>query len=73
MIDGRFTIKDDGHKVVDWSVWNMFNPQNGDPAKYWIESTCEIVVAPGTNLFLIHLFPLSVNFKKKIRKVMLKT
>ena len=70
LIDEQMRVKDDGHKVVAWKLRNMLRPLNGDPGKYWQEGSWETEVRPvlGTNLFLTHLFPLSIN-PKTIRAV----
>ena len=54
---------DDGHKVVKWTISNLLRPITMDPNTYWKEGTWGAEVSPmlGTNLYLTHLFPLSVN------------
>ena len=63
LIDEEFHIVDDAHKVVDWNIRNFLRPIIGDPSTYWKEGSWGTEVGPmlGTNLYLTHLFPLSVN------------
>ena len=63
LIEEDFPVVDDGHKVVDRTIRNLLRPINGDPNTYWKEGTWGREVGPmlGTNLYLTHLFPLSVN------------
>ena len=34
-IDEMWEVRDNGHKVLDWTLRNTIRPVNGDPEVFW--------------------------------------
>ena len=63
MVEGR--VKDNGPQIINWKMRNKLTTINGNPAKFWIHGTwdAEMKLMLRTNLFVTHIFPMSVNTK----------
>ena len=59
LIEETWEVRDDGHKILDWTLRNIFRPINGNLDVYWKEGTWKSELAPvlGSNLTTDHLFP----------------
>ena len=58
-------MKDNGPQIINWKMRNKLTTINGNPAKFWIHGTwdAEMKLMLRTNLFVTHIFPMSVNTK----------